>query len=96
MKTLTRANSQQLSSSFDPGFIDKWLIYSCCPFQVQRVLQLLQNPYSDDIDVELNQEAKKQAEPTETLEASCSATVDEYSGSYDSKPPGWAVDLRVT
>ncbi|KAJ7390021.1 hypothetical protein OS493_027545 [Desmophyllum pertusum] len=64
--------------------------------EVQRVLQLLQNPYSDDIDVELNQEAKKQAEPTEAIEASCSATVDEYSGSYDSKPPGWAVDLRVT
>ena len=58
-------------------------------FQVQRVLKLLENPYSDGIDLEL----KKEKEPASLPEASCS--VEEHS-SYDSKPPLWAVDLRVT
>jgi len=62
-------------------------------FQVKRVLRLLENPYSDDIDVELSQEAKKETVFGGASEASCSA---EEHFSYDSKPPGWAVDLRVT
>lgn len=57
--------------------------------QVQRILKLLENPYSDDIDLELKQE-KDQGNVSE---ASCS--VEEHF-TYDSKPPGWAVDLRVT
>lgn len=62
-------------------------------FQVKRVLKLLENPYSDDIDVELHQEAKKETDSRGASEASCS--VEEHF-SYDSKPPDWAVDLRVT
>lgn len=63
-------------------------------FQVNRVLKLLENPYSDDIDVELNKEAKRETDSRgAAAEASCS--VEEHF-SYDSKPPGWAVDLRVT
>jgi len=57
--------------------------------EVQRVLKLLENPYSDDIDLEL----KKEKEPASLPEASCS--VEEHF-TYDSKPPLWAVDLRVT
>lgn len=59
-------------------------------FQVQRVLKLLENPYSDDTDIELERGKGLQSQP---LEASCSA---EEHFSYDSKPPSWAVDLRVT
>ena len=62
-------------------------------FQVKRVLKLLENPYSDDIDVELNQEAKKETDSRGASEASCG--VEEHF-TYDSKPPDWAVDLRVT
>ncbi|KAL9968167.1 hypothetical protein ACROYT_G026507 [Oculina patagonica] len=61
--------------------------------EVQRVLKLLQNPYSDDIDDELNQVPKKETDSRGASEASCS--VEEHF-SYDSKPPDWAVDLRVT
>lgn len=58
--------------------------------EVQRVLKLLENPYSDDTDIELERGKGLQSQP---LEASCSA---EEHFSYDSKPPSWAVDLRVT
>lgn len=58
-------------------------------FQVKRVLKLLENPYSDDII----EEAKKETDSRGASEASCSV-VEHFS--YDSKPPGWAVDLRVT
>ena len=62
-------------------------------FQVKRVLKLIENPYSDDIDVQLNREAKKETDSRGASEAGCS--VEEHF-SYDSKPPDWAVDLRVT
>ena len=61
--------------------------------QVRRVLKLLENPYSDDTDTELTQQPNREGDFQEASEASCSA--EEYF-SYDSKPPGWATDLRVT
>lgn len=58
-------------------------------FKVQRVLKLLENPYSDNIELDLK--SKREAE---TVEASCSAT--EHFNYYDRKPPSWAIDLRIT
>lgn len=57
--------------------------------EVQRILKLLENPYSDDID-----DLKLKTEGKVSEAASCS--VEEMPFTYDSKPPGWAVDLRVT
>lgn len=61
--------------------------------EVRRVLKLLENPYSDDTDTEPTQQPNRESDFQEASEASCSA--EEYF-SYDSKPPGWATDLRVT
>lgn len=61
--------------------------------EVRRVLKLLENPYSDTTDTELTQQSNRESDFQEASEASCSA--EEYF-SYDSKPPGWATDLRVT
>lgn len=57
--------------------------------EVQRVLKILENPYSDNIELDLK--SKREAE---TVEASCSAT--EHFNYYDRKPPSWAIDLRIT
>lgn len=61
--------------------------------EVQRVLKLLENPYSDTTDTKLIQQPSRESDSQEASEASCSA--EEYF-TYDSKPPGWATDLRVT
>lgn len=61
--------------------------------EVRRVLKLLENPYSDTTDTELTQQSNRESDFQEASEASC--TAEEYF-SYDSKPPGWATDLRVT
>lgn len=55
--------------------------------EVQRVLNLLENPFSDNIELD------PKPREVQAVEASCSA---QEHVSYDSKPPSWANDLRVT
>lgn len=73
--------------------------------EVQRVLKLLENPYSDDVDLKYVDRVKAQvSEATfDDAEAAGSSTSDQgkaqsqtYVSCYDGKPPDWATELRVT
>ena len=55
-------------------------------FQVQQVLKLLENPYSDNVELE----------PKESRAAEASCSFEELQFTYDCKPPGWSQELRVT
>lgn len=67
--------------------------------EVERVLQLLQSPYSEDCDLEDFASLSFANSPTDTPssketnpEASCHVGRLNYQG----RPPSWAADLRVT
>merc|ERR1719494_1721659 len=79
--------------------------------EVRRVLTILQNPYSDDVqfdlkeknDVNSTEESDVNKSKNETLvEAAqaCSSAADTSDSTsldrYACKPPSWAMDLRVT
>ena len=55
-------------------------------FQVRQVLKLLENPYSDNVELE----------PKESRAAEASCSFEELQFTYDCKPPGWSQELRVT
>ncbi|KAM7433522.1 hypothetical protein ABFA07_016237 [Porites harrisoni] len=54
--------------------------------EVQQVLKLLENPYSDNVELE----------PKESRAAEASCSFEELQFTYDCKPPGWSQELRVT
>ncbi|XP_005102618.1 protein adenylyltransferase SelO, mitochondrial [Aplysia californica] len=66
--------------------------------EVQRVLKLLQSPYSQEVDFELSESSKAtQDKDTSETESSsgasaCHVGLLDYAG----KPPSWASELRVT
>ena len=68
-----------------------------------KVLKLLENPYSDDVDIDIevrqSQEIETESgerlsipETPKSVNLSCS-----HDGiPFDSKPPGWTLDIKVT
>ncbi|CAH3179204.1 unnamed protein product [Porites lobata] len=54
--------------------------------EVQQLLKLLENPYSDNLELE----------PKESRAAEASCSFEELQFTYDCKPPGWSQELRVT
>ena len=71
--------------------------------QVWKVLKLLENPYSDDVDVsvEVKQSREVETESGERLSVPQTPTSVNLSCShdgtpFDSKPPNWTLDIKVT
>ena len=76
--------------------------------EVRRVLKILENPYSDDIDLSDLSTPQTTSKATDDNVSDRGATamkpkggksceVKSHTGiSYDSKPPDWSSDLRVT
>jgi hypothetical protein len=68
--------------------------------QVRRVLKLLETPYSDNSDLSDLQPATQEQESSAVVAgadgASCSSHVNSKQLTYDSKPPDWSLDLRVS
>lgn len=77
--------------------------------EVRRVLKILENPYSDEVDLgdlSLPQQSVSKASDDNTSDGGATAVkpkgdnrceLRSYTGTlYDSKPPDWSLDLRVT
>lgn len=66
--------------------------------EVRRVLEILQTPYSEDLDLEsLTQTTADTSLTAATEDTSSSVESRTFVGQcYDGKPPSWSTDLRVT
>ncbi|XP_013399695.1 selenoprotein O-like [Lingula anatina] len=75
--------------------------------EVRRVLKVLENPYSESVDLEDVATAARPSENTQynadagtsspaSEAASCSVSSSRPVFSYDSRPPDWAIGLTVT
>lgn len=61
--------------------------------EVERVLKLLESPYSEEVDIDLDTlRVTKDTTESKPTGAGCHVDKVDYSG----KPPNWAADLRVT
>ncbi|XP_034336924.2 protein adenylyltransferase SelO, mitochondrial [Magallana gigas] len=66
--------------------------------EVRRVLEILQTPYSEDLDLgSLSQATAETSPPAATEDTSNSVESRTFvEQCYDGKPPSWSTDLRVT
>ena len=66
---------------------------------MRRVLKLLENPYSENVELEQQAPVASSSGGSSVSDESCSSGTGKSHAErvhYDCKPPMWAMDLQVT